>query len=725
VTLLGALSHFIQAASADNVSPLAVVQVEALGACFHLNGDLAGKIPDLLRRNISYPLDRLSLSIGWRGNDTAAHMAKTAGGRAASVLSLAAMELYNEESGGDLLYQLSRKLLPAEASQSSRLQLGQVAGILSKKLAAFGFGNHLASHVTRIREAYFNSGVEVPADLLVFPTVETMTEFLHCLSRALQEEQSLLYFQGCKRVGYLLAIAMALCPDDILVTVENEVIFQGERRSVFFDINCSSKTKFSIESILYTSGNRLKSPQLVSVDKRKLFHRSVNLKWDGCLSDALDLALAQVGAHFTMPIRIACVELICAIIFSLSGRDLCGSRSLNRLPSNGFKSLLGEDGIKRVRETLKRIFVCEPSFTILRCKTAYDNLCVSLANAVPSTACSCGRCFRDGRFTDASMGGSYRTIRQCKVVEVWIAVDWLVTKGIAASFISPGENTSIRLSIARDPRSRGCILADIDHILRPPPAEPGTPRASNFQVSNLHSAIMSLVANIEGSRIIGVTSGACSIFPATIQHPIFENPQRLEYFLVDGRFYDEHNYYRSLVSDRTSVRNLPVHVYPRGQSSPIFQSSNGVHSDLSLTTRALGDQLSIRTTFQFSTKTASLDFYKQHLAYMAANIATKCDHDTRNSPVSVPPGEWELVATTVLEPAVYPHLESSGGRLALLGREMRNSTNLLAVVMTHKNPEAQFLACCYEWAALFQCDSCLDCVVKEAIEMEMEMIIQS
>jgi hypothetical protein len=60
VAVLGALSPFIQAVSADNVSPLAVVQVEALGACFHLNGELAGKIPDLLRRTTSYRLERLS-----------------------------------------------------------------------------------------------------------------------------------------------------------------------------------------------------------------------------------------------------------------------------------------------------------------------------------------------------------------------------------------------------------------------------------------------------------------------------------------------------------------------------------------------------------------------------------------------------------------------------------------------------------------------------------------
>lgn len=709
VSLLGALSPFIQAASADNVSPLAVVQVEALGACFHLNGDLAGKIPDLLRRNISYRLERLSLSIGWRGNDTASHMAKTAGGRAASILSLAIMELYNEETGGDLLYQLSQKLLPADASQSSRTQLGRVSGILSKKLAAFGFGNHLAVHVTRIREAYFNSGIEVPQNLLAFPTVETIAEFLHCLSRALMEEQSMLYFQGCRGVGHLLAIVMALCPDDVLVTVENEVIFQGERRSVIFDIQSSSKTQFSIESILYTSGKRLKSPQNVLVDKRELFKSSINLKWEGCLSDALELALAGIGAHFTMPIRIACVELICAIIFSLpwkwSGREGWSPLSL---PSDGFARLLGQDGRSRVRDTLGRIFLCEPSFTILQCDKAYTDLCISLANTIPSTSCKCGKCFADGRFTDVWMYRPMYHKPTCKVVEVWIAIDWIISQGVFATFVSPGENTSIRMSIQGRSCNRGCLLSDIRSVLAPIPRDrplPAFRHVGYYLVSDLHLAIINLLANVKvTTKAIGSSSGACSIFPATIQNPVFESPLRLEYFLVDGQFRDEHNSYQILTSDPAPARR-PV-LIPNSEYPPITQSSSGVHTNLTLSTRAIRDQLIIRTMVQISTKTLKLDFYNQHLAYMSVNIATRCDHDTGK-----PLGQstsLQVTPTSVLAPVACTE-----------------RTTDISVALTHKNPEAQFLACNYGTRTLFQGDSCLNCAVKEALELRSESIIQS
>src|SRR5271155_388940 len=206
----------------------------------------------------------------------------------------------------------------------------------------------------------------------------------------------MLYVQGCKGVGNMLAIAMALCPDDCLVTVENEVIFQGARRSVVFDIQSTPKTQFSIESILYSGGKLRNDPRIVSVQSgRKLFHSGISLKWDGCLADALDLALATVGAKFTLPVRIACVELISTIITSVSGTDLCKENSWKtRLPSRGFRGVLGSDALSRVRETLKRIFLCEPSFTIVQCDKAYNELCVSLANAVPPTSCKCNNCFR-------------------------------------------------------------------------------------------------------------------------------------------------------------------------------------------------------------------------------------------------------------------------------------------------------------------------------------------
>src|SRR2546423_10823030 len=96
--VLGALQPLLRALTADDVNPLAVLQVEAIGSCFHLNGFLAARVPDLLVRTKSLRLERISNWVGWQAHDTASAMAQTAGGRAASVLSLCLVETYGVES---------------------------------------------------------------------------------------------------------------------------------------------------------------------------------------------------------------------------------------------------------------------------------------------------------------------------------------------------------------------------------------------------------------------------------------------------------------------------------------------------------------------------------------------------------------------------------------------------------------------------------------------------
>src|SRR5277367_2316903 len=181
VALLSSLSPVLRVLSADNVAPLAVVQIEAIGSCFHINGPLAARVPDLLVRSNSMRLQRLSTWVGWMAGDTASTMAQTAGGRAASLLSLAIVELYGEHVSGDLLYNLSTKILHSDQNHSSAVQLSQVAKKLSDKLSNLAFGSYLAFHVTRIREVYLNSGLEIPSTLVERITSDTMIDFLGAL----------------------------------------------------------------------------------------------------------------------------------------------------------------------------------------------------------------------------------------------------------------------------------------------------------------------------------------------------------------------------------------------------------------------------------------------------------------------------------------------------------------------------------------------------------------
>lgn len=63
---LAAFSPVLAVLSADNVTPLAMVQMENLGSMFHVNGEYAHKVPDLLQRCSCTRLDRLGIIIGRR-----------------------------------------------------------------------------------------------------------------------------------------------------------------------------------------------------------------------------------------------------------------------------------------------------------------------------------------------------------------------------------------------------------------------------------------------------------------------------------------------------------------------------------------------------------------------------------------------------------------------------------------------------------------------------------
>lgn len=86
----------LEALSADNVAPTAVIQMEQLDHTILISGKHAAKLPDTLQRCSSIPISRLAISVGWRKGDTASAMACSAGGQAVALLSLCLFSLYSE-----------------------------------------------------------------------------------------------------------------------------------------------------------------------------------------------------------------------------------------------------------------------------------------------------------------------------------------------------------------------------------------------------------------------------------------------------------------------------------------------------------------------------------------------------------------------------------------------------------------------------------------------------
>lgn len=693
LSLLGSLSPLLRALSADNVSPLAVVQAEALGARFQINGELAARVPDLLTRSSSTRLDRLSHWVGWMAGDTPSAMAQTAGGKAASLLSLTLIELYGESQTGVLLYRLSEAILPADQRHSSMIQLGQVAANLSNKLTPLAFGSHLAVHVTRIRETYFNCGLDIPRTILDNFTMETMADFFSALHSALHEETSLLYIEGFQGLGPIVAIVLALCPDDTRISVENETLFQGARRSVVISINSKRQTKFVLETIL--RDERVTSDLVFSVDMglhnapTKLWpFNHLSMKVDGCLSDALNLALVPVATSSTPELRFSIVELITAISFS------CKTNGLRcpEPPREGLKDLLGPDIMNRLRDKLTLLFGVEPSMTSFDCISAYHSLKSIVSKAIPSAVCSCGQCFGPRPWSNPN------SIESCPVMKFWDSLSQIMGNAIALLFITHDANACVSLGW---PTKLGSLLPDA--IMRLVDENLSVLTLFGYTMNDLHVDIWKRIDTFGFSDdILGASNDSVSIFPSTILEPKIHCPQSLIYLLVDGRFHNRRIYYKYLTSDNDSSHAGPQEPGLR-HNAPITPSSAGVHSSLTLTVQPHYNQLKIRAMVEASGATFHLDFLALHIASMGLPSARPCSHNPNDAIEE--DNAADIMTTSVVAP---------------LGQE-----DCISLVTTHQNPEAQFLCGMPDVPTLFQGGSCLNCAVKEGREKGIRMIIQS
>jgi hypothetical protein len=227
---LAAFSPLIAALSTDNVSPLAMIQLEKLGTLFYTSGKYAAKVPDLLQRCSSTRIDQLGMTIGWRKGDACSLMAKSAGGQAMALVCFFLRGLCPAEHG-DILFDLSRKVLQREASVSSIAQLADVSELLFGKLSTLGFGNILAEQVMRIHRVFEHLGESVPPDFLHPISRESMVDLLAALSRAFCEEETLVRVSGSLGMGYIVAMAAILFPMDTTLIIGSFVVQESTKKN--------------------------------------------------------------------------------------------------------------------------------------------------------------------------------------------------------------------------------------------------------------------------------------------------------------------------------------------------------------------------------------------------------------------------------------------------------------------------------------------------------------
>jgi hypothetical protein len=281
----------LQILSTDNVAPLAVIQMENLGAAFPLSGRLIAELPDHLQRATSYRLEALGLMIGWQKGDTASILAASSGGQ---YISLVASCLYNVCRGeiGYILKQLSGRLLPKTANLASPSQLQKVSELVADKLALLGFGNIIAYQACRIHRTFAQLGKDMPSDLLHTFAPESVIDLFHAFSRSVREDGLNAIVKGTTSMGYIVALAVTLFPDDTFITVEGLIIHEGARRTICIELESSGETPVTI-TLAQVLGST--SEMIALIHRNTPLATTLQYNWKGWLGDMTKIKLLENG----------------------------------------------------------------------------------------------------------------------------------------------------------------------------------------------------------------------------------------------------------------------------------------------------------------------------------------------------------------------------------------------------------------------------------------------
>ncbi|KAI1191680.1 hypothetical protein F5B17DRAFT_248772 [Nemania serpens] len=713
LSLLKAVSPILRALSADGVSPLAVHQLVDIGRCFSASGPLAMQVPDALTRSSSATLDRiqpLAAMVGWIPNDTARLLSQTAGGRASALLVLCLVEMFCRNSTGHLLFELSNRILLPKQREASMGELSDLAEVVSNRLKPIAFGQHHAVQVTRIRETYLNSGIDIPysisQSLLDRLSVECMVELLDAVRQATRDETVRVHIKGFQGLGGIVSLLMGLCPEDVLLLVEKGIVFKGLRSSITISVEYKETLSISIERIVRESKSSSEIP--VSFRPNDFFahpgrlsqYDHLTMKTEGCLAEMAELLLAvNSGGH--NHVISAFVNLIGAIIFSFKGLDF---GSLADFPRDGLPSLFGARACDHIRKKLSLLFCVEPDLDNIDLIENFNTFAQCIGSHLQ---CACSRCECDQSHPLASCTSDGVP---CLLRSVWGGFQTLAGLAVLLCFVDTDLQA---LTIPQDPRAKlGPYLCRrlLHYVYLHHHSELHVRNAPNtsdgYTIRDLHSDLCQFLGskptNVgEGHNILGTTTGATSILPLTLK--ISPTEDRLVcYILLDGQYHDGRNYYKAITEKVVSQpRPLATHsILQLPNAIPL--SGIGAHSSLTLSLRSHHNSLVLRTIVEFPAHVLEISFHDVNLAYMAASVTYPCAHHSEG--VVNLADSTSIIATAVDAPV------ASHGRISM--------------VLTRGNGDAQMLAGVLGVPALLQGRSCLNCMIKDAKENGFRLLIQ-
>ncbi|KAK6340179.1 hypothetical protein TWF730_001947 [Orbilia blumenaviensis] len=714
ISALGSLLPVLKALSTDGVDPLAVYQLEAIGSKFPMSGPLADKTLGALTRSGSFKLRNLQVSVGWMGGDSTWALSQTAGGQASSLLTVCLVEMCCRNMAGHILFDLSKKILPKSHHLSSIEHLSDLCEIVSHKMKAVQFGQHQAEQVTRIREVYRDTGIDIHRDsasLVDRISVDSMVDILDKARAALLDPDgtTTLRIEGFGGIGTLAALFTGLCRDDVLLLVENEVIFRGPRRSIIISVVHGKRLQISQERVIQSSDQNdpvvspvgLRKDDFLGQPGRISGFDRLTVGKEACLRSMVELLFSHRVIRSERQVVVSLGNLVGAIFHSFKASD-CGHGS--DLPDGGLRALLGNLADHHLRDQLSLLFGVELEINNFDVGLAYQNLRTAVVEILPDSECTCGGCPNSYHWDDLS---SKRD--DCYVRSIWAGLQPIIGYAILLSFVDI-RCSSIRL--LQYPNIKAGRFFCNRVIAKVQQSAPGSKHlaadAEEYSVTDLHTDLCEMLdsksANAgAGQTVIGTCNGSTAIFPATLLKVAFDESTMVRYILLDGQYHDGVNYYKALIED-ANIPPRPEAERSLQQNGKICLSALGVHDKLVLTARPYHSAFGLRTSVEVGGRMINLSFYALQMAYMSTTIAPPCHH-VRNTSPPPPYDANSIVATGVEAP------------LASRGR--------LSVASVHKNSVAQYLVGIQGARSLFQGNSCLDCVMKKAQLDGYQLLIQS
>ncbi|KAK4465661.1 hypothetical protein QBC42DRAFT_310595 [Cladorrhinum samala] len=670
---LGAFSHVLAVLSTDNISPMALIQMEQLGSAFHINGQYAAKVSECLTRVSSHPLGRLALSVGWRKGDSASLLAQSAGGQAISLLSVCLVNLYTPAATGEILAMLCGKLLPRQHAVASVAQLAGAADLLAAKLDRLGFGNLLAQQAVRVQSVYETLGMQSPRDLFETPSTESIAGVFECLKH-LTEEGSIVRIRGTYAIVHILAIVLFMFPHDAVVTVESLVIHDGPSRRVMVEIHTGEIAQACVEKEL-GQPPYLNLP-IKSPEAHENIKRDCSFQWQGWLARKLELEFAKHGTMCTQAVLVSCCNIILA--FAPLYRSSFVLNNEVNMRRTGIWALLGAYPQSQIEQACQAVFGTIPEHSGIGAEQAWEQFTTTLTEPLGRVDCNCLKCdIRKGWLT--KRGSNLQ--RSCRRFQLWEIVGRALTAGLLSLPVNARPFVAVPGCLPRLHH----VANIISRILT------GDDMFSCFAGNFLEDALDLFSAYSAPTILsIGASSRASTIFPTVLETLEVHQDNLFSLELIDGVFVWQDRYFHCL-SDNTGSRQKATSSLLTGRT-PIVPSNLGAHSTITTTIREGHDELLLQVVARTLGSQVHVNMKSVVIAYLGIERTEECEHRLD-----------------------YPLSDNHDRKILVTGVGMpRAAGRKLALAMARSNPTAQLLCCEESSKCILLQGCCLDCGVKQA-----------